>query len=201
MSNLFKHASRQLRSSRKALIVLSAIVLYAVPFLFFKGFSEGAAYIKFDGIDGESLDKDHKGWSDLLSFGFGISRQTGTDGKVFPKVEIEVTGITKPIDKSTPILMTMCANPDGLPTGSVEYSKEIRGERQTYLKLELKDVIVSSYQFGASMTRVDEDLIPVDAVSLNFREVTMTYIPFDPETGDPMEPVVGVCRLGETPPQ
>ena len=156
MSNLFKHASRQLRSSRKALIVLSAIVLYAVPFLFFNGFSEGAAYIKFDGIDGESLDKDHKGWSDLLSFGFGISRQTGTDGKVFPKVEIEVTGITKPIDKSTPILMTMCANPDGLPTGSVEYSKEIRGERQTYLKLELKDVIVSSYQFGASMTRVDE---------------------------------------------
>ena len=28
-----------------------------------------AAFIKFDGVEGESQDKDHKGWSDLLSFG------------------------------------------------------------------------------------------------------------------------------------
>ncbi|MBW2092594.1 MAG: type VI secretion system tube protein Hcp [Deltaproteobacteria bacterium] len=28
----------------------------------------GAAYIKFDGVDGESQDKDHKDWIDVLSF-------------------------------------------------------------------------------------------------------------------------------------
>jgi type VI protein secretion system component Hcp len=27
----------------------------------------GAAYIKFDGVDGESRGKDHKGWSDLAT--------------------------------------------------------------------------------------------------------------------------------------
>ncbi len=30
--------------------------------------SDAAGFIKFDGIDGESVDKDHKGWVDVQSF-------------------------------------------------------------------------------------------------------------------------------------
>ena len=33
-----------------------------------EGVVGGAAFVKYDGIDGEATDKDHKGWSDLLSF-------------------------------------------------------------------------------------------------------------------------------------
>ena len=36
-----------------------------------------AAYIKFDGVDGEAQDKDHKGWSDLASFGQGLHKPGG----------------------------------------------------------------------------------------------------------------------------
>ena len=36
-----------------------------------------AAYIKFDGVDGEAQDKDHKAWSDLLSFGQGLHQPGG----------------------------------------------------------------------------------------------------------------------------
>jgi hypothetical protein len=32
----------------------------------------GALFIKFDGIDGEASDRDHKGWSDIL--GMNIPR-------------------------------------------------------------------------------------------------------------------------------
>jgi type VI secretion system secreted protein Hcp len=31
-----------------------------------------ALFIKFDGIDGECNDKDHKNWSDLLSLSWGL---------------------------------------------------------------------------------------------------------------------------------
>ncbi|MDI9446743.1 MAG: type VI secretion system tube protein Hcp, partial [Planctomycetota bacterium] len=31
-----------------------------------------AAYIKFDGVDGEAQDAQHKNWSDILSFSQGI---------------------------------------------------------------------------------------------------------------------------------
>ncbi|MCA9172821.1 MAG: type VI secretion system tube protein Hcp, partial [Planctomycetales bacterium] len=87
-----------------------------------------AAYIKFDGVDGESLDKDHSKWSDIQSFSQGMhqpgasatgaARRRGDvildalhvskeldkaspklaeavcKGKVFPKVEIHLTGST-----------------------------------------------------------------------------------------------------------
>jgi len=41
-----------------------------------------AAYIKFDGVDGESKDKDHKGWSDLMSFGQAIHTPIAQIGDV-----------------------------------------------------------------------------------------------------------------------
>ena len=31
------------------------------------GASGGAAFAKYDGVDGEALDEDHKGWTDLSS--------------------------------------------------------------------------------------------------------------------------------------
>ncbi len=36
-----------------------------------------AAYIKFDGVDGEAQDKDHKDWSDLASFSQGLQQPGG----------------------------------------------------------------------------------------------------------------------------
>ncbi|QXD23638.1 type VI secretion system tube protein Hcp [Opitutia bacterium ISCC 51] len=37
-------------------------VLVLTPF-----WAQGAAFLKFDGVDGESKDKDHKGWIDIES--------------------------------------------------------------------------------------------------------------------------------------
>jgi len=42
-----------------------------------KRITGGAAYIKFDGIDGESQDKDHKEWIDILSFSQGMHQPGG----------------------------------------------------------------------------------------------------------------------------
>lgn len=33
-----------------------------------EGVTGGAVFVKYDGVDGESMDKGHKAWSDLLSF-------------------------------------------------------------------------------------------------------------------------------------
>ena len=167
-------------------------MVYTLPFVYFKGFSHAAAYIKFDGVDGESIDKDHKGWIDVLSWSWGVSRPTG--GSLFPKVEF--SDVRKRIDKSSPLLMVQCADDTGIPTGRIEYTKEIRGVQQTYLKIEMGQVQVNSYNFGESMDAVGNDLVPVDSVSLNFEKITMTYIPFDPDTGQPLTPVVGVYNFG-----
>jgi len=33
-----------------------------------------ALFIKFEGVDGECQDKDHKGWVDVLSFSWGLHK-------------------------------------------------------------------------------------------------------------------------------
>ena len=49
-----------------------------VPFLLIGPIlANGAAYIKFDGVDGKSLDKDHKGWIDLSSVSVRSSDHKG----------------------------------------------------------------------------------------------------------------------------
>merc|ERR1711916_204816 len=72
---------------------------------FFFGRVTMAAYIKFDGIDGECLDKDHGGWSDLLTFsqalhqpGGGATGATRRRGDVI----LEDVGCAKELDKSSP---------------------------------------------------------------------------------------------------
>ncbi len=37
----------------------------------FSNVKGGDGYIKFDGVDGETKDRDHKRWSDLASFSQG----------------------------------------------------------------------------------------------------------------------------------
>ncbi len=64
-----------------------------------------AAYIKFDGIDGECLDKDHKKWIDLESAGHVLSRPRGGStgvARARGDVIFEDLQCTKLLDKSSP---------------------------------------------------------------------------------------------------
>ena len=66
-----------------------------------------ALFIKFDGVDGEANDKDHKSWSDLLSFSWGLHKAgAGATGQTRRRgvVTVEDVMIMKEFDKSSPKL-------------------------------------------------------------------------------------------------
>lgn len=67
--------------------------------------SASRAFIKFEGIDGESTDDDHKGWSDLVTFDQIIHTPgtTAADGTWRPGVAVlEDIVVTKDLDKASP---------------------------------------------------------------------------------------------------
>lgn len=78
------------------------------------GSAFAGAYLKFDGVEGESVDKDHKGWIDVLSVSGlapqGKSREKGSGMATGKRQHAPVT-ITKPIDKSSPKLARSSGNP------------------------------------------------------------------------------------------
>ena len=150
------------------------------------------AFLKLDGIDGESADSKHKGEIDVMSFSWGAA-QTGVQatggGGGAGKVHFMDFHITKKVDKSSPKLMLACADGEHLKSASFLVRKA-GGEQLEYLKIKLTDVLVSSYKSAGSEAVLiglllpaiqgahkGGDEIPMEQVSLNFAKIEFSYQP------------------------
>ncbi len=138
-----------------------------------------ALFIKFDGIDGEAKDKDHKGWSDLLSMSWGLHRAgAGATGQTRRRgvVTVEDVVCTKEYDKSSPKLAESVCTGKVFPKVEIHDTTTYSENRATFLKYELKNVLVSSHNVSAAGAG---DAVPTDSMSLNFEEVKQTYVEYD----------------------
>ena len=135
-----------------------------------------AAFIKFDGVDGECTDKDHKNWSILESFSQAIHKPGGGQTGVTRRrgdVVLEDIMCSKQMDKSSPKLAEAICNGKVFPKVQIHVTASYTdGGRVTYYAYELKNVIVSSYQVSGSG---QSESVPSDQFSLNFEEIKVTY--------------------------
>lgn len=76
-----------------------------------------AGFIKFDGVDGESRDKDHKGWIEITSVSQGMASRDAASGLATGKRQHKPVTITKSIDKASPVLAKALAS--GSPLSNV----------------------------------------------------------------------------------
>jgi type VI secretion system secreted protein Hcp len=137
-----------------------------------------AAYIKFDGVDGECIAKGHEKWSDLKTFSQNIHKtgagQTGVARRRGTPI-LEDIMCTKLLDKSSPIIALAVCNGKVYPKVEIHLKTSTTdSSRETFYKYELKDVMVTSY----SVSGGDQDK-PVENYSLNFEEINVTYTEMD----------------------
>jgi type VI secretion system secreted protein Hcp len=138
-----------------------------------------ALFIKFDGVDGESHDKDHKQWSDLLSFSWGLHKAgAGATGQTRRRgvATVEDVVCTKEYDKSSPKLAEAIVAGKVFPKVEIHNTATYGEGRATFLKYELKNVMVSSHNVAAAGAG---DAVPTESLSLNFEEVKQTYVEYD----------------------
>jgi type VI secretion system secreted protein Hcp len=137
-----------------------------------------AAYIKFDGVDGEAQDREHESWSNLVSFSQGQFVHTeGATGRARGRVVFEDIVVTKQLDKASPKLAEAVARGQVFPTVGIHWTRVAPGAAaQTYYTYELKNVQVTSYSVGGS---TQSDSTPTETLSLNFEEIKVTYTEFD----------------------
>ena len=137
-----------------------------------------AAYIKFDGIDGESKDKGHAKWSDLDSFSQTVHKPgAGATGAARRRgsVMLEDIQCTKLLDKSSPKIAEAVCKGKVFPKVEIHTTVSTTDSgRETYYKYELKNVMVTSYTVsGGSQDK------PHEQFSLNFEEIKVTYTEMD----------------------
>jgi type VI secretion system secreted protein Hcp len=142
------------------------------------------AFLKLDGIKGESADAKHKGEIDIKSFSWGLS-QTGVSGTGggggAGKVKVHDFSITKTTDAASPLLFLNCANGAHIKEANFVVRKA-GGEQLEYLKIKLTDVLISSYKPGLDWSGPgdegpEESVLSQEHVTLNFAKVEYSYQP------------------------
>ena len=129
------------------------------------------AYIKFDGVDGESKEKGREKWIELQSFnaaeaqavardvasGQATGRRDAASGQATGKRQHKPFVITKEVDKSSPKLAEAVAK------GKVFKTVEIGDATGSYT---LTDVVISSVQPSSGGS--DR---PMESISLNYTKI------------------------------
>jgi type VI secretion system secreted protein Hcp len=133
-------------------------------------------FLEIQGIPGESTSAAHNGSIEVLSWSWGVS-QTSTGGAgggagAVGRATGHVT-LIKRIDKATPLLFKRCVDGTPIPLATVYLA---RPDGQTYLKYELKNVMVSSIVHGGD---VNGDGLPDETLELTFSGAKLTYTQFD----------------------
>lgn len=139
-----------------------------------------AAYIKFDGVDGEAQDKDHKNWSDLLSFSQGMTQPgRGATGAARRRGDVVLDDVTcaKTLDKASPKIAESICKGKVFPKVEIHVTASTTDAgRATYYAYELKNVMVTHYNISGSGQSED---VPMEDFSLNFEEIKVTYTETD----------------------
>lgn len=184
------------------LVLLSATIVGGL-FLWTVAFDDaaGAAFAKYDGIDGESKDTSHDKWIDVLSVDWGVHKPSGGDtgqSRRRGAAVVEDMTLTIEYEKAAPKLLEsalqgrvipmleieltkipgMCSI--GIPPTDDQICREV-GDPVVYLRYEMKNVQVTSYSISG--TALDEDVIPTVVVGNNFEEIKVTYTEYDDEDG------------------
>jgi type VI secretion system secreted protein Hcp len=133
------------------------------------------AFLKIEGIKGESTDKGHPEEIEISSFSWGVTNTGsagsgggGGAGKAVP----QDFHFAAALSKASPSLMLACATGRHFPLATLTCRKA-GGSQVEFLKIKLSDCLVSSYSLGG--TPHGEAPVPTDQFSLNFVKIDFLY--------------------------
>ncbi len=112
------------------------------------------AFLKIDGVPGESTDDKHKDWLEVLSFHWGVSQPASgssstAGGRSAERSDHSDFSIVKALDKTSPKLFLQCCNGTHIKEVKMELCRAA-GDKQKYMEYKLSDVIISSVRPAAA---------------------------------------------------
>ena len=110
------------------------------------------AFLKIDGIQGESTDDKHKDWIEVLSYGWGVSQPasataSSAGGASHQRADFNDFSIAKAMDKASPKIALSCASGTVAKTVTLELCRS-GGDKVKYMEYKLANVIISSVSIG-----------------------------------------------------
>ena len=140
------------------------------------------AYIQIDGVKGQSVDKDHKDWIEIISYTHNLSQPinnptSGSTGRrAQGRAEWEDLKITKQQDKSSPFLAHLCASGNYIKKAELHLmaaGAAGANTRNKYMKITIEDVYLAKFdsRLESGSNR------PIEDVSLSFGKIKWEFTP------------------------
>ena len=130
------------------------------------------AFLRIEGIEGGATRAGHEGWIDVLSFNWGLSSSasaiTAAGARTAGRAQFQDLAVTKPIDKSSPLLAVGCAEARHYREAELVFYAP--GSASAIGSVRLTDVTVTT-----SMTGSDVSGAIVEEVRLSFARVVWNY--------------------------
>lgn len=129
-------------------------------------------FIKFDGIEGESTHKDHKGEIELLSWSWGLtnSGSAGGGGSGVGKATPQELRVVHRYDKASPLLAKAAASGRHLSTAMLSSRKAGEGQKD-FLKITMKEVFITSVAAHDDGSGASEEL------AMRYGSIDFSYAP------------------------
>lgn len=134
------------------------------------------AFMKVDGIPGESSDAKHKDWIELLSFAHSLEQPasataSSSGGAAAERVNHGSYDIVHLLDKSSPKLYEACCTGKAIKEVTIELCRS-GGDKVKYLEIKLEQVLISKVESaGAS----NDQGFPSEKISLSYGKIKWTY--------------------------
>jgi len=135
------------------------------------------AFLKIDGIPGESTDDKHKDWIEVLSFNHGMTQPSSATassvgGAPTERVNIQDFSVVKHIDKASPKLYEFCCSGKVSANVTLELCRA-GGDKLKYLEVKMENAIISGVHPGGAAG--GSDTFPTESVGFNFGKIKWTY--------------------------
>ena len=143
------------------------------------GTAQAAAFVRFEGIDGESADRNHRDWCDITSFSRGITTPAGATGATRRRGAAQFGDLTivRRVDRASPKLEEALTTGQVVPTVTIDVTASYGGGgRMTYYQIVLTNVRITSY--SQRLDGASEGPI-VEEIGLGFERMAVTYSQID----------------------
>jgi type VI secretion system secreted protein Hcp len=131
------------------------------------------AFIKIDGIEGESTDDKHQGWIELLRFDMGLSQTVSSTassagGASAERADFQEFSFEKELDKASPKLALACAAGTHIDKILVEICRA-GSDKVKFMEYQLTNCIISKVKTASG------GAFPYDTVSINYGKIMWCY--------------------------
>ena len=154
------------KTTRRVLVVVVAVLALV------SADAVAGGFLKYEGIDGESKDRQHKGWIDIESWNWGMEQSESTTTRSVRgsgRANFKSLVFSKKVDSATPKFMRYFA--EGTRLGEVLLEVSLGGERPATLRMVLTNAQVTSVHIedAAGEGR------PMEHISISFTKVKVIH--------------------------